>query len=363
MRITFVLPGRSMRKPIGGFKVAYEYANGLVKRGHQVNVIHPLLLYPEEANLRQKLDMFSRWVASSVFGIPKLSWFDISPKVNMIIDPSLEERYVPSADVIITTAWQTAERVVGYSLAKGEKFYLIMDFYPWLGPRERLEATWRSPFKKVAISHWLYEKVIQAGGNNATVIPIGIDHQTFRLLADLANRPQRVTMLFSPVNYKASNDGLCALEICKKHYPDLEATFFGTTSPFRKIPNWVTYEKNVSVERLVKLLNQSRIYLCSSVVEGFAFPPAEAKACGCAVVSTDCGGIREYAKNEVTALLSPPKDPEALAQNLLRVLRDQNLCMRLARKGNEIIKTFTWDKAVNKMEAFLLGRLDKSPLS
>jgi len=363
MRITFVLPGRSMRHPIGGYKVVYEYANGLVKRGHQVNVIHPLLRSQERPPFMNKLKIYCKYALSSLLGIPKINWFNISSKVNIITVPTPEEKHIPSADVIIATAWRTAEWVAGYSSAKGEKYYLIMDFYPWLGPRERLEATWRNPFKKAAISHWLYEKVIQAGGTNTTVIPIGIDHQTFRLLADLTDRPQKVIMLFSPINYKASDHGLCALEICKKHYPNLEATFFGTSSPFRDIPNWVAYEKNVSVEKLVQLFNQSRIYLCSSVAEGFAFPPAEAMACGCAVVSTDCGGIREYAENEVNALLSPPANPGALAHNLLRVLRDQNLCMKLARKGNEIIKTFTWDKAVDRMEAFLLGRLDKSPFS
>lgn len=363
MIINFVLPGRSIRHPIGGYKVVYEYANGLAKRGHQVNVIHPLSRPQERPQHTDKLKEYCKYAMSSLFGIPGLKWFQISPKVNMITVPSPEEKYIPRADVIIATAWQTAEWAAGYSLAKGEKSYLIMDFYPWLAPKARLEATWRGAFKKVAISHWLYEKVIQAGGKNTEVIPIGIDHQTFRLFADLGDRPQRVTMLFSPVAYKASKDGLCALEICKKHYPNLEATFFGTTSPFREIPGWVAYEKNVSMGKLAQLFNQSRIYLCSSLAEGFAFPPAEAMACGCAVVSTDCGGIREYAENEVTALLSSPRDPEALAQNLLRVLRDQNLCMRLARKGNEIIKTFTWNKAVDKMEAFLLGRLNRSPLS
>lgn len=352
-----------MRHPVGGYRVVYEYANGLVERGHQVNVIHPLLRPEERTQNVHKLKIYCKYALSSLFEIPKINWFKISPKVNMITVLTLEEKYIPLADVIIATFWRTAEWVAGYSLAKGEKFYLIMDFYPWLGPRERLEATWRNPFKKVAISHWLYEKVIQAGGSNTTVIPLGIDHRTFRLLADLGDRPPRVAMLFSPAKHKASNDGLHALEICKKHYPNLEATFFGTTSPFRDIPNWVAYEKNVSVEKLVQLFNQSRIYLCSSVAEGFAFPPAEAMACGCAVVSTDCGGIREYAENEVNALLSPPADPDALAQNLLRVLQDQNLCMRLARKGNEIIKTFTWNKAVEKMEAFLLGGLDKPDFS
>ena len=39
MKISFLLPF-SGHKPVGGFKVAYEYANGLARRGHEVTVFH-----------------------------------------------------------------------------------------------------------------------------------------------------------------------------------------------------------------------------------------------------------------------------------------------------------------------------------
>jgi glycosyltransferase involved in cell wall biosynthesis len=76
-------------------------------------------------------------------------------------------------------------------------------------------------------------------------------------------------------------------------------------------------------------------------------------ACGCAVVSTDCGGIREYAEHGVNALLSPPEDPKGLAQNVLRLLDDDNLRVRLAKAGYEKIQEFTWDKAVTRLEEVL----------
>jgi glycosyltransferase involved in cell wall biosynthesis len=353
MRITFVLPGWSIHKPVGGFKVVYEYANRLSERGHQINVVHPLLLFPDEARLKQKMKRCALQTAKHFWRNSKVKWLSVSPKVNMLIVGSLKKENIPEGDVIIATAWQTVEWVVGYSSTKGAKFYLMQDFYPWLGPRERLEATWRDPLKKVVVSHWLYEKVIQAGGTDVTVIPNGIDFQTFRLLADPSDRTPRVTMLFSPVNYKASNDGLQALEICKKQYPELIVSLFGPGQPFREIPHWVTYYKNMPMARLVELFNQSKIYVCSSVAEGFAFPPAEAMACGCAVVSTDCGGIREYTEHEVNALLSPPKDPQALAQNILRLLEDDDLRVKLAKAGYERIQKFTWDKAVTKLEEVL----------
>lgn len=41
MRIGFILPYFS-EKPIGGYKVVYEYASRLAASGHKVTVIHPL---------------------------------------------------------------------------------------------------------------------------------------------------------------------------------------------------------------------------------------------------------------------------------------------------------------------------------
>lgn len=355
MRITFVLPGWSIRKPVGGFKVVYEYANRLSERGHQINVVHPLLLFPREARFKQKMKMFALWMADHFLRSAKVKWFSISPKVGMLIVGSLEEENIPKGDVIVATAWQTAEYVAKYLPSKGRKLYLVMDFYPWLGPKDRLEATWRAPFKKVAISSWLYEKVLQATmeKNDVIAIPLGVDQRRFSLMEDVSLRANRISMMYSPGSYKAAEDGIRALEICKAQHPALEAVLFGPTSSRKAIPSWMVYRKNVSEEDLVRIYNQSKIYLCSSLAEGFAFPPAEAMACGCAVVSTDCGGIREYVEHEANALLSPPKDPQALAQNILRLLEDDDLRVRLARAGYEQIQKFTWDKAVTKFEEVL----------
>ena len=70
-------------------------------------------------------------------------------------------------------------------------------------------------------------------------------------------------------------------------------------------------------------------------------------------MTTDCGGNREYAEHEVTALLSPPRDPEALARNVLRLLDDDSLRQRLARAGYERIQEFTWEKSADLLAGFV----------
>ncbi|MEW6675150.1 MAG: glycosyltransferase family 4 protein [Nitrospirota bacterium] len=338
--------------------MVYEYANQLVARGYEVVVVHPRFLrnINPPPNLYRWLRRKAGYLCNLVWR-PKVEWQPIDRRVQMIYVPYPTAKYVPNADAVFATAWQTAEYVIKYPPEKGQKFYLIQDFSPYLGPKTRLEATWREPFKKVVYSRWLYDKVIRSGVPKSDIIlipPIGIDHQRFRLLEDIVTRPKRVAMMFSLGSYKAPEDGLKAIEICKKEYKDFQAVMFGLSSRPKVLPSWIKYMANISEEKLVHLYNSSGIFLSSSIAEGFALPPAEAMACGCAVVATDSGGIREYAEHEKTALLSPPRDPEALAKNLLRLLKYDDLRIQLAKAGHKRIQEFTWDQSTDLLEQFLL---------
>ena len=167
-------------------------------------------------------------------------------------------------------------------------------------------------------------------------------------------------MYYGVFKYKAPEDGLEALRQVKVRHKDLTVTLFGHTDAQRhKIPSWVLTQPHVSESQLVQIYNRSRIFLCSSLGEGFALPPAEAMACGCAVASTDCGGIRDFAEHEITALLSPPGVPDALASNISRLLEDDSLWQRLAVAGHERIQNFTWERSTDRLEQFIRQQVSK----
>jgi glycosyltransferase involved in cell wall biosynthesis len=362
MRITFVLPCYPW-KPIGGFRVVYEYANQLVARGHEVAVIHPRRLSkmspPPAGSLYQRLRRMGGKLRDLVL-TPSVHWQPLDKRVRMLYVPEPTSRNVPDGHAVFATAWQTVEYVADSPPSKGKKFYLVMDFAPLLGPLDRLEATWRQPFQKVTISRWLYEQVCGAegGAQNTVNISIGIGHQRFRLATEIGRRPKRVAMFFGFASYKAPRDGIAALEIARRRHPDMDAVVFGQSNRKPKdVPFWASYQANVSEEKLIAIYNSSSIFVCSSVAEGFALPPAEAMACGCAVAATDCGGIREYAEHEVTALLSAPHDPGALARNIVRLLDDDNLRQKLAKAGHRRIQGFTWERSTDQLERFILERV------
>ncbi|MDD2690087.1 MAG: hypothetical protein PHT41_08075, partial [Candidatus Omnitrophica bacterium] len=127
MIITLVLPGPGCT-PVGGFKVVYEYANHLCARGHYVSIIHPAML-DHNSQWLVKSKKLARYVQRTIDKsyLPH-KWFVIDPRVRMLWVPTLDEKFIPDADAVIATAWQTAEWVHSYGPEKGIKYYLIHDY-------------------------------------------------------------------------------------------------------------------------------------------------------------------------------------------------------------------------------------------
>lgn len=281
-------------------------------------------------------------------------WFRMDPLVKMLWVPSLAPRYIPRSDVIVATAWQTAERVASYSMEKGQKIYLIQHLETWAGPSDRVMATWKAALRKVVISRWLQAIAVKLD-EDATYIPNGLDTEAFGLDNPSQSRePSSVGMLYQQADWKGSADGLAALALVRNKVPGLRVALFGVPSRPPHLPSWIRYTQTPTQEALRALYNDVAIFLAPSWEEGWGLPPSEAMLCGAALAATDIGGHREFAQHKVTALLSPRKDPDALALNVLQLVRDPELRIAIAHKGNEAIQAFTWERAVDAFEGVLL---------
>lgn len=364
MKVTFLLPDYPWR-PTGGSRVVYEYANQLVRHGHDVTVVHARYLrnavtpvtYSPICLLRKAVTY-----TQNVMLKPAVRWQHIDKRIIMLYVPELKAKYVPDADIIFATSWHTAEYLARYPQSKGARFYLIQHYEIWSGPKERVDATWRMPFKKVVIARWLYEKGIELGvkSHEMRIIPNGIDCEKFKLIKDIHLRTGRIAMMYHAFEWKGSADGIAAIETVRKKYPSIQAVLFGVIKRTAEIPDWFEYRFNPPQKDLVEeIYNGSSIYVSPSWTEGFTLPPAEAMACGCALVSTDIGGVKEYAEDGVTALLSPPKDPARLAGNITKLLDDDDLRMRLAQKGYERITGFTWKKSGDMLERYITDTISQ----
>lgn len=96
------------------------------------------------------------------------------------------------------------------------------------------------------------------------------------------------------------------------------------------------------------LLSAADIFVLSSSFEGFGLVVAEAMACECYVIATDCGGVKEVMGGYGT--LVPPQNSEALAEALYTVLNQDSSNIALNNRAalSYVKKTFALEKIVDQ---------------
>lgn len=100
----------------------------------------------------------------------------------------------------------------------------------------------------------------------------------------------------------------------------------------------------------IPLLKALDVYVQSSWGEGMGSVLIEAAACGVPVAATTAGGIPEVVDDGETGLLVEPRHPEGMAKNLLRLIDDKDLRLRLAAEGRARVGRFGLTRMANEME-------------
>jgi len=285
-------------------------------------------------------------------------WIDVAANIKYIA--SWGEKHIPDGDIVVATAWQTAPYVKDYSSKKGRKFYLIQHYetlYHSFGSEKKADETYRYPLRKIVISSWLKSIMRKKFNSEAELLVTPVNFSQFYPTRNGYNKKKRICMLHHFYDWKGVDDGIKAFKIAKMKYPDIRLVMFGADR--KKVTLDYDYYYKPWGDKLNQIYNSCDIFLCPSWREGLAMPSMEAMACKCALVTTDNGGCRDYAIHGKTALVSPPKSPKKLAENLIQVLENEELLRIIAQNGYEYVKRFTWDKAVDKIEKVFQRELQK----
>lgn len=363
-KIIFLLPGMDYNPTtnkaiaVGGYKVVYEYANRFAADGYDVTIAY--------SHTRCfGVSLWRRFYAFVGYHYRKLrnqlrgaEWFDLNPNVKKLFCYrfSPENLKLESGDVVFATAYETAVELNALNqIPNVHKCYFIQGYELWSDTEENVQKSFRFGMHNFVIAPWLQEKVENAGAN-ATLITNGFNFEEFHLDIPIEARSRyEVVMLNHKLNHKRCVDAWAALAKVKKEVPQLHVTMFGVYPPPMDMPDWYTYYQCPTKEQLNAIYNKGAIYVAASDFEGFGLTIGEAMICGCAVACTDNGGFACMAKHGDTALLSPIYDVDALAQNIVSLIKDDELRIKISQSATEYIRKFDWGisyaKLRNEVEA------------
>lgn len=173
------------------------------------------------------------------------------------------------------------------------------------------------------------EKYYGANAKNKTVkIPFGADEKIFfpeKPFDD--SRKYKIINIANAVPVKSHETLFRAIKIACNKFPEVKLKIFGKDDKgvLKKLSSEYGVEKNVELNRFIEHeqisgeLNESGIYLLSSLYESQNMSIIEAALCGLPVVSTDVG-----AASEVTEHIVKPGDYKGLASKIIQVIDNYN---------------------------------------
>jgi len=96
-------------------------------------------------------------------------------------------------------------------------------------------------------------------------------------------------------------------------------------------------------EKIAQLMATADVFVLPSKVESSPLSLLEASASGVPVVCSNSGGVPEVFQDGLNALLYPPGDDEAMAQAVIRLLRNKELAKTISANAVQTANRFTWE--------------------
>lgn len=337
MRINFLLPSLDLA---GATRAVFEYANRLALRGHAVRILY---LAPEsEAGLWRVLQRMTHR--------RPVPWFQVNVPVTPL--PAVADEYLPAADATLACGWTLARDLARCSRRSGVPVFLIQNYDVFEAPEEEANEAWRLPMPKIAVSSWLMEVGEKLDACAWGPLVYGVDQQRFYGTPRLRSSAHRIGMVYHSHPSKGFADGRLAFEMARKKHPSIRLVLYGAARPDIRMPE-AEFHLRPAGEALRQIYTSCDVWLLPSWTEGCPTAAMEALACACTLVTTDVGGIRDIVRPGTGALVSPPRDPIQLADNLTRVLGDAHLRLKMAETGQAGVRPLTWERSTAELEDLL----------
>lgn len=236
-------------------------------------------------------------------------------------------------------------------------------------PKRLLELAYEKNVHFIAVSEAIRQRAIEYGipAEKVTVKYIGVDSERFVPAGlSITQRKRRILYVGRLVEKKGASYLLQAFARITDQVPDAELVIVGD-GPLRaqfevqadKLKLNVRFLGALSSAEVQQQLHETRVFCLPSVTaesgdaEGLPIVIMEAQACGVPVVTSARGGATEGIKDGITGFSFPECDVDTLADNLLKLLQDDELAISMSLAAPKFIaEHFNIHKCTGLLEDF-----------
>ena len=196
------------------------------------------------------------------------------------------------------------------------------------------------------------EAVFKRHGVATEVVPNIINLERFSAAARVADAGAPSILVARNLEPLYDNEtALRAFAIVLRSYPAARLVIAGS-GPSRAgleqlagelgVPGAVRFTGRVDNSGMAALYRNADLMLNPSTIDNMPNSLLEAMASGVPVISTNVGGVPYMVEDGVTALLVPPRAPDAMAAAILRLLAEPALAARLRAAGLSYVEQYAW---------------------
>ena len=224
-------------------------------------------------------------------------------------------------------------------------------------------ATLRSVDRNAVPSQFLHG-VFARFGIDSEVIPNIVDLNRFAFRAREPIQPR----ILSTRNFEDLYNVACTLRtfhLVQQRYPEASLTLVGAGSQDEALRELaatlglrnVRFTGTVLPSEIWTYYAEADIYLQTPNIDNMPSSVLEAFASGCAVVSTNAGGVPAILTDDVHGLLIDCNDHEAAAARVCRLLDDPRLASRLTTAARDTCEQYRWDRVRSQWLSLYRGMM------
>jgi glycosyltransferase involved in cell wall biosynthesis len=159
---------------------------------------------------------------------------------------------------------------------------------------------------------------------------------------------------------KGGHTLLQAWQLVHRQLPGARLQIVGTRKQEASAQPGVEWIGRVSERStLAQLYAQATVFVMPSLFEPWGHVFLEAMAHGLPCIGSNCCAMPEIIQDGVTGLLTPPGEPETLAEALVQLLVDTQRTEQMGHAGYaDVLQNRTWSNIVDRMAPFIANAIE-----